>query len=191
MTTLTQMTDTAATPSYATPAPAPAPQRGQTVVLRECAICQSSIYPDEPTHPCPSCALVFHAECWQENFGCASYGCAQVNALAPKIDIPAAAAAAAPADGTTAADDAPPAREPLPWDFVLLGASALALAASALSYGLPSLLAAAGVGWRMHRKRAYRNPILVAAAAVCVVGLIGGVVVSRFWFSQVDFTAGE
>ena len=48
------------------------------MVLRECAICQSSIYPAEKTHPCPKCGLVFHAECWQENFGCASYGCDQV-----------------------------------------------------------------------------------------------------------------
>ena len=156
-----------------------------TIVLRECAICQSSIYPAELTHACPKCGLVFHAECWQENFGCASYGCEQVNALAPKIDIPAAAAAPV---ALPPPSDQP--REPMPWNFVLLGASALAMVASALCWGLPSLLAAAGVGWRMHRKHAYRDATLIAAALLCVVGIAGGVVLSRFWFTHVDFTAG-
>ena len=153
------------------------------MVLRECAICQSSIYPAETTHTCPSCGLVFHTECWQENFGCASYGCSQVNALAPKVDVPPAADLPLPADEPV---------EPLPWDFLLLGASALALALSALSYGIPSLLAAAAVGFRIWKKQAYRNPILIAAAAVCLVGLVGGILVSRFWFTPHtdDYTAG-
>jgi hypothetical protein len=54
------------------------------VVLRECAICQSSIHPSEQIWTCPKCSLVYHAECWQSNMGCASYGCEQVNTLAPK-----------------------------------------------------------------------------------------------------------
>jgi hypothetical protein len=104
------------------------------MVLRECAICQTSIYPAEQTHQCASCGLVFHAECWQENFGCASYGCEQVNALAPKVNVP------------------PPSDIPLPatnrssrcrGTFLLLGTSALALALSALCYGIPSALAGA------------------------------------------------
>ena len=57
-----------------------------TSVLRECAICQSSIYTAEKTIACPKCGLIFHAECWQENMGCAAYGCEQVNALAPKTE---------------------------------------------------------------------------------------------------------
>ena len=190
MTTITtRMTDTAAPSSSTAPPsppsppspPAPPSTREQTVVLRECAICQSSIFPAEETQPCPKCGLVFHAECWHENYGCASYGCDQVNVLAPRIDIPSAAA---PLDLPPPSDEP---GEPLPWDFLLLGAAALAMAASSLSYGLPSLLAAGGVAWRMHRKHAYRSPILVAAAALCLVGIVGGIVVSRFWFSQVDF----
>jgi hypothetical protein len=59
-----------------------------------------------------------------------------------------------------------------------------------LSYGLPSLLAIAGIGWRMYRKRAYRNRILIAAAILCVVGIAGGVALSRFWFTQVDYSVG-
>lgn len=172
-------TTTTAEPADTSPPPA----REQATVLRECAICQSSIYPAEETHRCAKCGLVFHAECWQENLGCASYGCDQVNVLAPKVEIPAPAAPAEvplPTDAT---------REPLPWDFLLLGGSALAMAASSLSYGLPSLLAALAVAWRMHRTRAYRSPILTAAAVLCLVGAVGGIVVSRFWFAQLDYTA--
>lgn len=46
--------------------------------LRMCSICQSGMLDDEATHECPACGLVFHEECWKENRGCATYGCAQV-----------------------------------------------------------------------------------------------------------------
>ena len=176
MTTVTDI----ATPSSFTPPPPPTP-REPSVVLRECAICQSSIYPTEETHPCPKCGLIFHAECWQENFGCASYGCEQVNALAPKIDIPAQLELPPPIDTPV---------EPLPWDFLLLGGAALAMVASMLSYGLPSLLAMAGVSWRMYRKRAWRNRILIGATTLCVIGIVGGVALSRFWFMH-DYPTGS
>jgi hypothetical protein len=177
---MTDIASSSAASFTPTPAAPPPPPREQTMVLRECPICQSSIYPAEETLPCPKCGLVFHAECWQENLGCASYGCDQVNALAPKIDIPAAQQVELPPP-----IDAP--IEPLPWDFLLLGGSALAMAASMLSYGLPSLLALAGVSWRMYRKRAYHNRILIAAVVLCVIGIVGGIALSRFWFTQIDY----
>lgn len=40
-----------------------------------CAICQSAIQPQEAKSPCPSCHAPYHTECWQENGGCAVYGC--------------------------------------------------------------------------------------------------------------------
>lgn len=43
-----------------------------------CAICQSAIEANEPREKCPTCASPYHAECWQENGGCAVYGCAGV-----------------------------------------------------------------------------------------------------------------
>ena len=177
MTTVTDI----ANPSSLTPPPPP--RGGSATVLRECAICQSSIYPSEETHPCPKCGLVFHAECWQENFGCASYGCDQVSVLAPTIDIPGAAAAHVELPPPV---DAPV--EPLPWDYLLLGAAALAMMASMLSYGMPSLLAIGGVAWRMHRRRGWRNGTLIAAATLCLVGIVGGVALSRFWFTH-DYSA--
>lgn len=51
-----------------------------------CGICQTAFAPGESVGPCPSCGATFHPECWDENGGCAVYGCA----LAP-------AAVAAPA----------------------------------------------------------------------------------------------
>jgi len=163
----------------ASPTPPPTPKR-EAVVLRECAICQSSIYPAEETHPCPKCGLVFHSECWAENYGCASYGCDQVNALAPKVDIPGPVELPPPIDAPI---------EPLPWDFLLLGGCALAMVASMLSWGMPSAFALAGVGWRMYRKHAWRNKVLIAAALLCVVGVAGGIALSRFWFTHVDYAS--
>src|SRR5438094_9749118 len=109
--------------------PASTSSKHVTMVLRECGICQSSIYPSEQTTVCPKCGLVFHAECWQENMGCAAYGCEQVNALAPK-------------EAEKPVEHLPQpiveAIEPLPWSFLLLGAATLALMGSALTYGVPS-----------------------------------------------------
>lgn len=43
-----------------------------------CAICQSQLHSHEPATSCPSCQACYHAECWQENGGCAVYGCVEV-----------------------------------------------------------------------------------------------------------------
>ena len=47
-----------------------------------CAICQSPIQVIEPRSECPTCKAEYHADCWQENGGCAVYGCAEV----PKVE---------------------------------------------------------------------------------------------------------
>lgn len=70
----------------ATPA---APGRPAGVGTTMCGICQSAISVFEDVTDCPSCGLRFHADCWQENYGCSAYGCDQVNVLKP----PAAAEA--------------------------------------------------------------------------------------------------
>lgn len=50
--------------------------------VMNCAICQSPFQSGEPTANCPTCQAVYHADCWQENGGCAIYGCAEV----PKVE---------------------------------------------------------------------------------------------------------
>jgi len=48
-----------------------------------CAICQSPLNEGEDLVACPSCHAPYHAECWEENGGCAIYGCA----LVPKVEM--------------------------------------------------------------------------------------------------------
>jgi hypothetical protein len=150
------------------------------MVLRECGICQSSIFPDESTTICPTCGLTFHAECWKENWGCAAYGCEQVNALQPK-------------DERTTVEEIfqPPidqSIERLPWNFLLLGAAAVALAISTITYGIPSMLAIAAIGWRIwetrgRQQRLLSQSILLAATVLSVAGMVGGLFISRYWYS--------
>lgn len=40
-----------------------------------CSICQTQLVPGEYYTQCPDCSLPFHVECWEENRGCAQYGC--------------------------------------------------------------------------------------------------------------------
>ncbi len=41
-----------------------------------CAICQSSLpSTDNETHRCPDCNTLYHEDCWEDNRGCAIYGC--------------------------------------------------------------------------------------------------------------------
>ncbi|HOX06452.1 MAG TPA: RING finger protein [Planctomycetota bacterium] len=40
-----------------------------------CTVCQTTIATGEAATACPECRLAYHAECWQENGGCATYGC--------------------------------------------------------------------------------------------------------------------
>lgn len=47
-----------------------------------CAICQSPIHAAEPRSACPSCKAEYHSDCWEENGGCAIYGCTE----APKVE---------------------------------------------------------------------------------------------------------
>jgi Prokaryotic RING finger family 1 len=49
---------------------------GETI----CAICQTAFQPQDTNTVCPECKAEYHLECWQENGGCAIYGCAQVPA---------------------------------------------------------------------------------------------------------------
>lgn len=49
---------------------------------RLCGICLSPIEHEVETAACPACNALYHEECWQENKGCAVYGCSQT----PQVD---------------------------------------------------------------------------------------------------------
>jgi hypothetical protein len=57
------------------------PQPARRTQKSGCGICHSPITDSDDVTTCPSCGLMFHAECWTENHGCSSYGCAQVGVL--------------------------------------------------------------------------------------------------------------
>jgi hypothetical protein len=152
--------------------------KAAATVLRECGICQSSIYTAEKTTTCPKCGLVFHAECWEENMGCAAYGCEQVNALAPKE--PEQPLEAMPQPIVDAI-------EPLPWSFLLLGAATLCLLISAISYGIPSALITGAAGWRLLKKRHFHDRPLLWALILAAAGVVLGVIVSPMWWAR-DYT---
>jgi len=85
--TLDQVGAVAAVAAVAAVGPAPA-AAGST-----CTICQTTIAAGEEVTACPQCRLGYHAACWAENGGCATYGCP----AAPKT---AKAAESAGADGS-------------------------------------------------------------------------------------------
>jgi hypothetical protein len=61
---------------------------GQEVPVQAlCSICQCPVDDGEDVLTCPECHLPFHSECWQENLGCSTYGCPQVNILKKGPDL--------------------------------------------------------------------------------------------------------
>lgn len=66
--------------------PAAATTRGGKV----CGVCLSPINDSEAKTSCPACHVEYHTECWQENGGCAVYGCPQVPVIEKRsaIEIP-------------------------------------------------------------------------------------------------------
>jgi hypothetical protein len=55
-----------------------------------CSICQTAFLPEEARVACPDCSAEYHSECWNENGGCAVYGCSQVPQVEQRrsIEIP-------------------------------------------------------------------------------------------------------
>ena len=52
-----------------------------------CPICRCGFEPGEELTDCPECDTVYHADCWEENTGCAVYGCAQVPPTDARHDL--------------------------------------------------------------------------------------------------------
>lgn len=71
-----------------------------------CAVCQWPIERQEKAHVCEACHSHYHLDCWKENHGCATYGCAKVNALQPSVR-PAAPAVTVDPTPTIAANGIP------------------------------------------------------------------------------------
>ena len=150
-----------------------------SVKLDPCSICHSPIAHGEETTTCPSCGLTFHADCWNENYGCSAYGCAQVNVLKP----------AATEAEVTASDmllpEEDPAADGFPWEFVFMVMSVAGSLLGALAYGVPAMIAALGtVAYLgLFDVTARRKSIALVALCVCLLGAGGGLYLSYLWWN--------
>jgi hypothetical protein len=70
--------------------PSPAPSAGAAPSGPICNICLSPMGDADARTVCSECRTEYHSDCWQENGGCAVYGCSQVPAveLRSSIEIP-------------------------------------------------------------------------------------------------------
>jgi hypothetical protein len=167
------------------PAPAPAVPAASLVSLAtssdserstKCAICHSDILEGEEKIQCPDCAMNFHAGCWQENLGCSSYGCPQVNILAPATAEPEKN----PVESEPTSETTEPAM--LPWDMILLAASVVGSLLGALLFGSIAAIVAIFSAVILIQGKARRRALLVLAVVICLIGIAGGLCVSDFWY---------
>lgn len=170
---------------------------------RACAICQTAIAPGEAVGRCPSCDAPFHGECWDENGGCASYGCPHVPAV-PKAEAPDAgssywgqedkecprcrqrirlAALRCRHCGQTFESRAPGSSTARPGAKPSGAAAVWLLALGLVPFTAPLVLVVGGVGLWIARGRVRRWPATrraiayVSLVAAAVVSLIVGLVV--------------
>lgn len=47
-----------------------------------CPFCKTAITEADTVTVCPACGIAHHTDCWNENHGCATFGCSQQNAAA-------------------------------------------------------------------------------------------------------------
>ena len=158
-----------------------------------CPVCRWAVEPGDVTRRCEACETVYHAECWEQNRGCATFGCAEVGA--EDVDRAPAEAEVAPptdtasrdeygeVDALTAARDSfdDSGRLALPAGG---GLAALNLAATVIglpTFGVPPLLTAAASAVLLKRRPGHE----LAGAAAAVIGLLGaaaGAAVSTWYW---------
>jgi len=162
--------------------------RPSAAAVRDCAICQGPILAGDTAHQCVSCSQTYHAECWNENHGCAAYGCPEVGSL----DVPpAAVAVGGPSDSsdpaiaarTEIADESLEEPKAFPWDFALLGGSVLGTVIGAFTFGLPALLVGIASAIYAMRRRDGRHGLATLSAVICLFGFAGGLITSSFIFN--------
>ncbi len=161
--------------------------------MRLCSICQSPLHPSEPTHACPECKLVFHEDCWIENRGCSAYGCSQVNVLAPARGMGETSDPLVDdnesAEGRELSGLSPDvADEPIPWHLFLLASCGFAFMLSALSFGIPSIIAAVATTVYILRTRSNHPAVAALSLGLCALGVFLGIIVSAFWWYDVPFS---
>jgi hypothetical protein len=118
--------------------------------------------------------MSYHAECWQENFGCSSYGCPKVDVLKPHEEVPV------PVESTetVAAEEMVPQHR---WDIVLLAASVVGSVIATVTFGITAAIVAV-LGVVVFLKGTHRPVLLIIAIVISSVGIVAGLGVSDFWY---------
>lgn len=152
---------------------------GEADTRTVCAVCQWPIEPGEPTEICSACSTPFHRDCWTENKGCSTYGCAQVNALAKRPATPVLAAAVIANDESEYAAPPKPATS---WPHLLLGLSVLGTLAGLLLFGIPAAVVGLVALVRLLVTRSGHRGVLAGAVLIAATGAYAGYRVSGLWW---------
>lgn len=143
-----------------------------------CGACQTPISVLEETTRCPDCGVAFHADCWKENFGCSSYGCRQVGALAKLLHEPQFPPEL-PGPHPERADG----RRRSAWEELLLPGSLILGPVGALIFGVPSMVLLLWIGWTWPNLRStHLRRNVTIAAVVSLVASLGGAWLSWYWW---------
>lgn len=150
-------------------------------LVGSCSVCQCTIAEQEPLTNCSECGLPYHIECWEANFGCAAYGCRNVNILrtGPDISLPNAPHSQE-SPGLPGEAPSLPRNDDIPWEFVLLAASVVLGLLSLVTCGFPSLLVAGAAGMVLAVKPQSRIEILALVWGIAGISSLGGLMVSFY-----------
>ncbi|MBI4860086.1 MAG: hypothetical protein HY815_07455 [Candidatus Riflebacteria bacterium] len=59
-------------------------ETGKATAVRRCGVCSTGMDQTEAAVSCPACSAAYHKDCWDENRGCAVYGCTAVPPTEPR-----------------------------------------------------------------------------------------------------------
>jgi hypothetical protein len=152
-----------------------------------CGICQWPIDAHEATHICPDCKTPSHQEGWMENLGCSTYGCSQVNAMAPKAI--AGEETVLPAPGESIIEETAPSKG-FAWSHMLLGLTVVGSLLGLLGFGVPAAILGLIALVRLITTRNKEKMVLAFAVLIAVLGTAAGVMISRFWWFGMPLFSG-
>ena len=161
----------------------PRPQPAAAVKQR-CKACHNQIMSRQKSTTCPACGQSHHKECWENNGGCASYGCTH---SAQNEQEPQKARSSWQDHVETPARPATPAGAvtPVTMDIALLGGSLCGLILGAFTFGVPSLAVGTASTVFAIRRRDAAGRVAALSAGISVVGVAIGIVISNLlWFSR-------
>lgn len=157
---------------------------GAIGIQEMCSVCQTPIEDDDERTTCNACKLPFHQECWEENLGCSAYGCSNVNALKQGPDIRLGQLPPPPMPRLPQFRPSKPSEDDIPWDHLLLGASAIATVVGFVTCGVPTFVMIGLAIWRITQnvRRSHSVALPVLSIVLGVLGSLMGMCLSTaFW----------